>query len=180
MPRFGMKALLLIAAIVAVWLSTLSGYTGAEDVRNIIRLLVFISAGSVALFGHGRRRAFAVGFFAVMFCLGTPIIKFAPQFSWLWTPAMYVNPTAAPSNAQPVTSAPATYVIPQATPSNTAPVAYAPANAVPVPATSIQIRRSFSVEVATTLDALLTLTLATIGGLISCYVYGASAKSNNR
>ena len=36
MPRFGLKSLLIGVTLVALWFSTLSGYTGADDVRAFI------------------------------------------------------------------------------------------------------------------------------------------------
>jgi hypothetical protein len=66
MPRFGIKSLLILFAIVGLWLSTFSKYPGSQDIQAIVRLLVFLTAALSALFYRGRRQAFWIGFFATM------------------------------------------------------------------------------------------------------------------
>jgi hypothetical protein len=88
MPRFGTKTLLIVTAIVALWLSTLSGYAAGNDVRRSILLLVLVLSGFAAVYGRGRRRAFWSGFFVVMLlCGGTdlqrPLHRYLPDFAWL-------------------------------------------------------------------------------------------------
>jgi hypothetical protein len=88
MPRFGTKTLLIVTAVVALWLSTLSGYAAGNDVRRSILLLVLVLSGFAAVYGRGKRRAFWSGFFVVMLlCGGTdlqrPLHRYVPDFAWL-------------------------------------------------------------------------------------------------
>jgi hypothetical protein len=88
MPRFGTKTLLIVTAVVALWLSTLSGYAAGQDVRRSILLLVLVLSLFAAIYGRGTRRAFWSGFFVVMLlCGGTdlqrPLHRYVPDFAWL-------------------------------------------------------------------------------------------------
>jgi hypothetical protein len=88
MPRFGTKTLLIATAVVALWLSTLSGYAAANDVRKSILLLILVASVFAAIYGRGKTRAFWSGFFAVMLlCGGTdlqrPLHRYLPDFAWL-------------------------------------------------------------------------------------------------
>jgi hypothetical protein len=88
MPRFGTKTLLIVTAVVALWLSTLSGYAAGNDVRRSILLLVLVLSAFAAVYGRGTRRAFWSGFFVVMLlCGGTdlqrPLHRYLPDFAWL-------------------------------------------------------------------------------------------------
>jgi hypothetical protein len=88
MPRFGTKTLLIATAVVALWLSTLSGYAAANDVRRSILLLILVASAFAAIYGRGKTRAFWAGFFAVMLlCGGTdlqrPLHRYLPDFAWL-------------------------------------------------------------------------------------------------
>jgi len=62
MPRFGIKSLLLVIGVAALWLSTLAGYTGAEDVQAFILLAILVLSGIAAMSHTGRRGAFWAGF----------------------------------------------------------------------------------------------------------------------
>jgi hypothetical protein len=97
MPRFGTKTLLIATAVVALWLSTLSGYAAAHDVRRSILLLILVASAFAAIYGRGKTRAFWSGFFAVMLlCGGTdlqrPLHRYLPDFAWL-SPAPVPNLT---------------------------------------------------------------------------------------
>jgi hypothetical protein len=88
MPRFGTKTLLVATAVVALWLSTLSGYAAANDVRRSILLLILVASAFAAIYGRGKTRAFWSGFFVVMLlCGGTdlqrPLHRYLPDFAWL-------------------------------------------------------------------------------------------------
>jgi hypothetical protein len=88
MPRFGTKTLLIVAAVVALWLSTLSGYAAGHDVRRSMLLLILVLSLFAAVYGRGKRRAFWSGFFVVMLlCGGTdlqrPLHRYLPDFVWL-------------------------------------------------------------------------------------------------
>ena len=84
MPRFSLKTLLIVFAIVALWLSTFSEYPGSEDVRAFIMLACIIASGVAAYGCTTRRRAFWLGFFGAMLMLGTrvPISNFGAKFQW--------------------------------------------------------------------------------------------------
>jgi hypothetical protein len=66
MPRFRLKTMFIVFVIVALWLSTLAGYAGSEDVRAFIWLACILTSGVAALGSTGRRRAFWLGFFGTM------------------------------------------------------------------------------------------------------------------
>lgn len=85
MPRFGMKSLLIVFAVIALWLSTFAGYTGADDVRAFIMLTILITSGVAALSSTGRRRAFWAGFFGTMLAVATKLffIAFVATFRWM-------------------------------------------------------------------------------------------------
>jgi hypothetical protein len=102
MPRFGTKTLLVATAVVALWLSTLSGYAAANDVRRSILLLILVASAFAAIYGRGKTRAFWSGFFAVMLLCGgmdlqRPLHRYLPDFSWL-------SPVPTPTTAYQVTS----------------------------------------------------------------------------
>jgi hypothetical protein len=104
MPRFGTKTLLIATAVVALWLSTLSGYAAANDVRRSILLLILVASAFAAIYGRGKTRAFWSGFFAVMLlCGGTdlqrPLHRYVPDFAWL-------SPAPTPTMAYQVASRP--------------------------------------------------------------------------
>src|SRR5262245_20659330 len=71
MPRFSLKQMLIVVAVVAVWLSTLNGYPGANAIRHGVGLLVFVSAVAMTYCSNQRRRAFWVGVVTVMLILGS-------------------------------------------------------------------------------------------------------------
>ena len=104
MPRFGTKTLLIATAVVALWLSTLSGYAAGNDVRRSILLLILVASAFAAIYGRGKTRAFWSGFFAVMLlCGGTdlqrPLHRYLPDFSWL-------SPAPVPTTAYQVATRP--------------------------------------------------------------------------
>jgi len=61
--RFGIKSLLIAVTLVALWLSTLTGYTGSNDVQWFIWAAIVVTSGVAAASYGGRRRAFWSGFF---------------------------------------------------------------------------------------------------------------------
>jgi hypothetical protein len=89
MPRFRIKSLLVLFAVVGLWLSTATDYPGSKDIRAVILLLIFLTAGFAALFYRGRRQAFWIGFFATMLIMAAGLPgEFVPRFIWigdLWT-----------------------------------------------------------------------------------------------
>ena len=100
MARFGTKLLLVAVAVFALWLSTFSGFVGADDVRRSILLVLYLSALLAAIYSRGRERAFWIGFFAMM-----PVIIFipnggffVPQFGWViqLTEPYGIGPSGSP------------------------------------------------------------------------------------
>jgi hypothetical protein len=83
MPKFGMKRLLIGFAVVAIWLATFQ-YVGGEDVRASFMLLILLTSMLATIYCRRRNRAFAIGFFAVMFIAFTSEPKsLFPQHRWL-------------------------------------------------------------------------------------------------
>jgi hypothetical protein len=62
-PRFGINSLLIVFTVVGLWLSTLSAYTGSNDVQAFIWTAIILTSGVAALSHTARRRAFWIGFF---------------------------------------------------------------------------------------------------------------------
>jgi hypothetical protein len=62
MPRFGTRSLLIGFAVVALWLSTLTGYEAGHDVRAGILLVGIFAAAFAAIYSRGSRQAFWIGF----------------------------------------------------------------------------------------------------------------------
>jgi hypothetical protein len=91
MPRFGTKSLLIAVAVVALWLSTLSGYRAGDDVRRSVLLAIFVLAGIAALVCHGPQRAFWGGFFAVMFIMAFPFYSETFSFGAYTLRFMWAN-----------------------------------------------------------------------------------------
>lgn len=85
MPRFGMKSLLIAFALIALWLSTFAGYTGADDVRAFIMLAILVTSGIAAMTHTGRRRAFWAGFFGTTLAIDTKMffLAFDATFRWM-------------------------------------------------------------------------------------------------
>src|SRR5688572_6456473 len=71
MPRFGLRSMLLVIAVAALWFSTFTEYPFAPHVRRSIVLLVFSLAVLLAIYWRGRWRAFWISFSIMMFLAGT-------------------------------------------------------------------------------------------------------------
>jgi len=83
-PRFSFTTLIIVFTIVALWLSTLTGYPGSDDLRAFIALSFVIVPGVAAMGSTGRRRAFWVGFFGTMLALSVKgvLMSFGASFRW--------------------------------------------------------------------------------------------------
>jgi hypothetical protein len=57
---------MLVFTVIAAWLSTFNGYVGGEHVRNSIMLMIVLAAAFSAIYRQDRRRAFWIGFFAIL------------------------------------------------------------------------------------------------------------------
>ncbi len=99
MPRFGIKFMLMLIGVVALWLSTFAGYAAADDVRAFIMLAILVTSGIAAMSHTARRRAFWAGFFGTMLALDTKMFfsafhatfRWMRQFSMDWSPRL-ANP----------------------------------------------------------------------------------------
>lgn len=102
MPRFGTRTLLIVFALVALWLSTFSGFAAAQDVRRSMLLSILVAAACLALYSRGRRRAYWAGFAIVMLLCGgldlqRPLHRYVPDFAWQNTMGVSVQPYLAPA-----------------------------------------------------------------------------------
>ena len=164
MPRFGTKTLLIATAVVALWLSTLSGYAAGNDVRRSILLLILVASAFAAIYGRGKTRAFWSGFFAVMLlCGGTdlqrPLHRYLPDFSWL-------SPAPVPTTAYQVASRPGGQLgIVTSSPSQ-----FLALNAVAPAPTAPPI---WTIVVGT----MWILVLSLIGGFIAALIFALSGRS---
>jgi hypothetical protein len=86
MPRFGIKTLLFSFLVVALWLTTFSGYALANDVRRGVLLAVLAGSGYAAVYLRGRQRAFWAGFLLTMLAHG---FSLAEAFDSLTTPLRF-------------------------------------------------------------------------------------------
>ena len=84
MLRFGLKAMLIATAVLSVWLSTFTGFSGAADVRAFILTAIFVTSGAAAYYCTARRRAFWLGFFGCLVVVGTRGVfqGFGANFQW--------------------------------------------------------------------------------------------------
>jgi hypothetical protein len=174
MIRFGTKTLLFVFVLVALWCSTFSGYRSGSDVRASVLLIILLAAGFLAVYGHGRQRAFWAGFFVVMLLMGGnlfqgPASKYTPNFFWRTqaSPPMVTTYTAPPAVAytQPVapTASPG-YRIPDLAPA-TSTVTFTPVTVNDY---------EFAMAVNDTVIATWTLVVGSIVGLIGIWVYGST------
>jgi hypothetical protein len=83
--RFQLKSLLWAITIAAIWLSTLAGYTGSEDVQSFIWMAIVIMSGVAAAGAGGARRAFWVGFFSSMLFTSMRETTSIYQLKFHWT-----------------------------------------------------------------------------------------------
>jgi hypothetical protein len=167
MPRFGTKTLLIATAVVALWLSTLSGYAAGNDVRRSILLLILVASAFAAVYGRGKKRAFWSGFFAVMLLCGgmdlqRPLHRYLPDFSWM-------SPASAATMTYQVASRPGgqlRVVTPSATP-----VWYTAGVAPAAPGPPIWI-----IVVST----LWILVLSLAGGIIAALIFVLSGRTGSQ
>jgi len=175
MPSFGIKALLFAFSLVALWLSTFSGYAAGGDVRASVLLMVFVAAGYAAVYSGGKRRAFWAGFFVVMLVCGGnlmqgPINKYVPQFGWRFPQAPYSNYYYAPRPAIAPQSIPPPATSPYASPAPMVGVTLAP---------SITTSQ-YEAAIYSSIEAAWILTLAVIVGLIGVWVCSTIGKPASR
>jgi hypothetical protein len=85
LPRYGIRSLLIVFAMAALWFSTFAGYSGSEDIRAFIMLTILITSGVAAISSTTRRRAFWAGFFGTMLAVSTKLffLAFVATFRWM-------------------------------------------------------------------------------------------------
>jgi hypothetical protein len=83
-PRFGIKSLLIVSAVVALWLSTLYGYTGSNDIQAFIWTAIVVMSAVAAASYSGKRRAFWAGFSgtSLLTSLRTPFSTYGANLEW--------------------------------------------------------------------------------------------------
>src|SRR4051794_40830028 len=64
--NFRLRSLLIAMTVAALWLSTLTGYTGSNDVQAFIWTAIVVMSGIAAGSTKGARRAFWAGFCSTM------------------------------------------------------------------------------------------------------------------
>ena len=84
LPRFGTKSLLIAITVTALWLSTLTGFTGSNDVQAFIWTAIVIASGVAAATLKGKRRAFWAGFCGTMLLtsMRTVFSVYGAKLSW--------------------------------------------------------------------------------------------------
>jgi hypothetical protein len=83
MPRFGTRSLLIGFAVLALWLSTLTGYEAGDDVRAAILQAGIFAAAFAAIYHRGRQQAFWLGFVGALLLVAIePNWQFVPHFTW--------------------------------------------------------------------------------------------------
>jgi len=172
MPRFGTRALLIAFVVVALWLSTFSGFAAGQDLRRSLLLVLLIAAASMAVYGRGRRRAFWAGFAIVMFLCGgldiqRPLNRYVPDFAWQWMTGNFqpVPPTAYSAVfAQPVIT---TSTAPAVVSSGTLSISSYP----PPPPMAPAAPTTASIAMRESMVAGWILALAAICGFIVAYVH---------
>lgn len=83
-PRFGTKSLLIAVTATALWLSTLTGFTGSNDIQAFIWTAIVITSGVAAATLRDRRRAFWAGFCGTMLIasMRTVFSVYGAKLSW--------------------------------------------------------------------------------------------------
>jgi hypothetical protein len=85
-PRFGIRALLILFGVVALWLASyqIPAWTSpgpGRDVRAILFFAIWFASGVAAIYYRGKRQAFWGGFFVSMFLLKGKVSPFAPDLA---------------------------------------------------------------------------------------------------
>ncbi len=166
MPRFGTRSLLIGFALMALWLSTFSGFTGSQDVRRSMLLLILVASLFLAIYSRGKRRAYWSGFAVVILLCGglnlqQPFNRYVPDFAWQHV--MGLNIQRVP------TYAPTVYPVPMQPPV----ASYAPPSPhqPSIPYITLSSSRSAGwVAIGESLAAGWTLGLSALSGFIAAYI----------
>jgi hypothetical protein len=182
MPRYGTRTLLIVFGIIALWLATFAGHGAAQDFRRSMLLLALVAAACLAIFSHGRRRAFWTGFAVVMFLCGgismnRPLHRYVPDFVWqnnlgvnmVVSPApavMYPPPMLAPTPADPGSQPPQVITYSPSPYSSGMPGTYGG------PYSGLAFRQpTVWLGLIDTMTAGWTLALSALGGFVAAYIY---------
>src|SRR4051812_5786051 len=80
MPRFGVKSILVVFAVVALWCSTFSDYAAAGDVRRTIVFFTLVISILLAYWSERRQKVFWLSFAIVIVPMGCGIYYNSQQF----------------------------------------------------------------------------------------------------
>jgi hypothetical protein len=83
MPRFTLKVMLIVIAVVALWLSTIADYPGGYDLRYSIVLLIVVASGLKAYCSSGRQKCFWLAFSLVLLAAVWHQGMVAPRLDWV-------------------------------------------------------------------------------------------------
>ena len=82
--RSRLPSLLISMTLAALWLSTLTGYTGSNDVQAFIWMAIVVLSGIAAASSRRKRRAFWAGFCSVMLIasMRTVLTFYGAKLTW--------------------------------------------------------------------------------------------------
>jgi len=85
--RFRLRSLLVAMTLAALWLSTLAGYTGSNDVQAFIWMAILVTSGIAAASSKRKRRAFWAGFCSAMLLMSNRSVvnTFGARLTWTTT-----------------------------------------------------------------------------------------------
>ncbi len=95
MPRFRLKTMLIVFALVALWLSTFTGYAAGGDVRRSMVLLTLVASIFAAYCSDGSQKAFWLCFAIVIVPMGGGIYYYSPEMpipNFFWTTNLFSRP----------------------------------------------------------------------------------------
>lgn len=96
MPRFTLKVMLIVFAVVALWLSTIADYPGGYDVRYSIVLLTVVASGLKAYCSSGRQKCFWLAFSFVLLAAAWYQNMVGPRMDWV-SYALQTSATQTPA-----------------------------------------------------------------------------------
>ena len=94
--------MLIVFALVALWLSTFTGYSAAGDVRRSMVMLTLAASIMVAYWSNGRQQAFWLGFAIVIVPMGYGIYYHSPEMpipNFFWTTNLFFRPATPQGTA---------------------------------------------------------------------------------
>jgi len=82
-PQFGLRSLLMAITVVALWLSTFSGFDGSEDLRRCLRLLIVVVSVLAFYCAVGKLKLFWLGFAGIWVLSYVSNDRLLPEFIWM-------------------------------------------------------------------------------------------------